>query len=108
MLCAKEPAKAQKQTDGLSASSSVDRRRSMARTLRRDVYQELFKMTFGSWDETRHARQFGECLNRGGISIIEVDGAPVGMIQLFDQSDAVEVGEIQIQPSHPNQGIGTR
>jgi len=76
--------------------------------LRRDVYQELFTATFGSWDETRHARQFGECLNRGGISIIEVDGAPVGMIQLFDQSDAVEVGEIQIQPSHQNQGIGTR
>ena len=76
--------------------------------LRRDVYQELFTATFGSWDETRHARQFGECLNRGGISIIEVDGARVGMIQLFDQSDAVEVGEIQIQPSHQNQEIGSR
>ena len=64
--------------------------------------------TFGSWDEARHARQFTECLNRGGISIIEVDGARVGMIQLFDQPDAVEVGEIQIQPSHQNQGIGSR
>jgi ribosomal protein S18 acetylase RimI-like enzyme len=76
--------------------------------LRRDVYQELFRATFGSWDEGRHARQFGECLNRGGISIIEVDGVRVGMIQLFDQPDAVEVGEIQIQPSHQNQGIGSR
>lgn len=76
--------------------------------LRRDVYQELFMATFGGWDEARHARQFGECLNRGGISIIGVDGARVGMIQLFDQPDAVEVGEIQIQPSHQNQGIGSR
>jgi len=76
--------------------------------LRRDVYQELFMATFGSWDEARHARQFSECLNRGGISIIEVDGARVGMIQLFDQPDAVEVGEIQIQPSHQSQGIGSR
>jgi ribosomal protein S18 acetylase RimI-like enzyme len=30
------------------------------------------------------------------------------MIQLFDQPDAVELGEIQIQPSHQNQGIGRR
>ena len=76
--------------------------------LRRDVYQELFIATFGGWDEARHTRQFGECLNRGGISIIEIDGARVGMIQLFDQTDAVEVGEIQIQPSHQNRGIGSR
>jgi ribosomal protein S18 acetylase RimI-like enzyme len=76
--------------------------------LRRDVYQELFNATFGAWDEARHARQFSECLNRGGISIIEVDGVRVGMIQLFDQADAVEVGEIQVQPSHQNQGIGSR
>jgi ribosomal protein S18 acetylase RimI-like enzyme len=76
--------------------------------LRRDVYQELFMATFGCWDEARHARQFSECLNRGGISIIESDGVHVGMIQLFDQPDAVEIGEIQIQPSHQNQGIGSR
>lgn len=75
--------------------------------LRRDVYQELFTATFGGWDQARHARQFGESLNRGGISIIEVDGARVGMIQFFDQPDAVEVCEIQIQPSHQNQGIGS-
>lgn len=31
--------------------------------------------TFGAWDEARHARQFSECLNRSGISIIEVDDA---------------------------------
>jgi ribosomal protein S18 acetylase RimI-like enzyme len=47
-------------------------------------------------------------LNRGGISIIEVDGARVGMIQFFGRPDAVEVAEIQIQPSHQNQGIGSR
>ena len=75
--------------------------------LRREVYQELFIASFGGWDEARHARQFGECLNRGGISIVEVDGVRVGMIQFFDQPDAVEVGEIQIEPSHQNQGIGS-
>ncbi len=76
--------------------------------LRRDVYQELFMATFGDWDEARHSRQFSECLNRGGISIIEIDGGRVGMVQLFDQPDAVEVGEIQIQPSYQKRGIGSR
>jgi ribosomal protein S18 acetylase RimI-like enzyme len=76
--------------------------------LRRDAYQDLFVATFGSWDEARHARQFTECLNRGGISIIEVDGARMGMIQLFDHTDAIEVGEIQIQPTYQGRGIGTR
>ena len=76
--------------------------------LRRDVYQELFMATFGGWDEARHRRHCVECWERGAIYAIEVDGVRVGMIQLFDQPDAVEVGEIQIQPSHQNQGIGSR
>lgn len=76
--------------------------------LRRDVYQGLFKATFGGWDEVRHARQFGDCWERGRVSIVKVDGARVGMIQLFEEADAVEVGEIQIQPSHQSQGIGSR
>jgi ribosomal protein S18 acetylase RimI-like enzyme len=76
--------------------------------LRRDVYQELFEATFGGWDEARHARQFAQCWERGCISIIEVDGAGVGMIQLFEKTDAVEVGEIQIMPTRQNRGIGSR
>jgi hypothetical protein len=40
---------------------------------------EAIMATFGDWDDPRHARQFGECLNRGGISIIQVDGARVGI-----------------------------
>ena len=76
--------------------------------LRRDVYQDLFTATFGGWDEVRHTRHFNECWERGRISIIKVNGVPVGMIQLFEQADAVEVGEIQIQPSHQSQGIGSR
>jgi RimJ/RimL family protein N-acetyltransferase len=75
--------------------------------LRRDVYQELFYATWGGWDEARHARHFTECIKRGNISIIEVDGVRVGMIQLFEEPDTVEVGEIQIQPGEQNRGVGT-
>lgn len=76
--------------------------------LRRAVYQELFFATWGGWDEARHLRHCAECWQRGGIFCIEVDGVRVGMIQLFDQPDAIEVGEIQIQPSYQGRGIGTR
>ena len=75
--------------------------------LRREVYQELFQATWGGWDEARHARHFTECIKRGNISIIEVDGVRVGMIQRFNEPDTVEVGEIQIQPGDQNRGIGT-
>ena len=76
--------------------------------LRRSVYQELFQATWGGWDEDRHRRHFSECIRRGQISIVEVDGARIGMVQLFDEAEAVEVCEIQIQPEHQNRGVGTR
>jgi ribosomal protein S18 acetylase RimI-like enzyme len=74
---------------------------------RRSVYQELFQATWGGWDEAGHARHFAECLQRANIFIIEIEGERVGMTQLFDQPDTVEVGEIQILPDHQNRGIGT-
>jgi len=76
--------------------------------LRRSVYRELFVATFGSWDEARHLRHTRECWDRGYISIIEVEGQRVGMVQLLDQTGFVEIGEIEIQPSHQNRGIGGR
>lgn len=76
--------------------------------LRRAVYQELFLATWGSWDEARHMRHCAECWERGGIFCIVVDAVRVGMIQLFDQPDAIDVGEIQIQSSHQGRGVGTR
>ena len=76
--------------------------------LRRNVYQDLFKATFGGWDEVRHVRQFAECWGRGRISIIMVDGVRVGMIQLFEDPDVMEVGEIQVQSIYQSRGIGSR
>lgn len=76
-------------------------------SLRRRTYADLFDATWGGWDQARHARQFSECMKRGHISLIEVDGERVGMVQLLVESDAVEVAEIQIDPSHQGRGIGT-
>jgi ribosomal protein S18 acetylase RimI-like enzyme len=76
--------------------------------LRRAVYQDLFVATWGSWDEARHLRHCTECWNRGEIYAIELEVFRVGMIQLFEHADSLEVGEIQIQPSYQGRGIGTR
>ena len=82
--------------------------RAWLETLRRAVYQELFVATWGAWDEARHQRHCAECWERGGIHVVEVDGARVGMIQQIEHGDAIEVGEIQIHPSHQGKGTGSR
>jgi ribosomal protein S18 acetylase RimI-like enzyme len=76
--------------------------------LRRAVYQDLFVATWGSWDEARHLRHCSECWNRGEIFAIELEVIRVGMIQLFEHADSLEVSEIQIQPFYQGRGIGTR
>jgi ribosomal protein S18 acetylase RimI-like enzyme len=76
--------------------------------LRRGVYKDLFVATWGGWDETRHFRHCAACWEQGDISIIEIDGERVGMIQLIERAESIEVGEIQIQPLHQGQGIGSR
>jgi ribosomal protein S18 acetylase RimI-like enzyme len=76
--------------------------------LRRTVYRDLFIATFGRWDEARHVRHTRECWDRGPISILEVEGERVGMVQILDQKDFVELAEIQILPAHQNHGIGRR
>ena len=76
--------------------------------LRRAVYADLFNATWGGWDEARHQRHFAATWQRGQIQLIEVDGQPVGMIQLLESVDCVEIGEIQILPGHQNRGLGTK
>jgi ribosomal protein S18 acetylase RimI-like enzyme len=76
--------------------------------LRRSVYRDLAIATFGRWDEARHLRDARECWDRGQVSIIEVGGERVGMIQILDQTDFVEIAELQIQPSHQYRGIAGR
>jgi ribosomal protein S18 acetylase RimI-like enzyme len=76
--------------------------------LRRSVYQELFVATFGGWDEARHLRHAAECWALDQISIVDLDGERVGMIQLFERPDAIEIGEIQVRPTHQNRGIGSQ
>lgn len=75
-------------------------------SLRRDVYKGLFDLTWGGWDEERHQRHFSAFWERGHIQIIEVDGSPIGVLQLFEAGDEIDIGEIQISPVYQGQGLG--
>jgi GNAT superfamily N-acetyltransferase len=77
-------------------------------SLRREAYRELFDATWGGWNEARHQRHFTEFWDAGSISLVSVDGKPVGVIQLFDSEEIIEIGEIQVLPVHQGHGIGTR
>lgn len=89
----------------LKAASDTDKE--WLDALRRAVYKDLFDVTWGDWDEDRHERHFTACLEEGNISLIIVDTAPVGMIQLLEADDAVEIAEIQIGASQQGKGLAT-
>ena len=76
--------------------------------LRRAVYEPLFRATWGGWDEARHERHFAATWQQGRIQLIEVNGQRIGMIQLRQLDDCVEVGEIQVLPEYQNKGLGTQ
>ena len=77
-------------------------------SLRRDAYRDLFESTWGGWDEVRHLRHFAKSWDAGHISVIEVDDAPVGMIQLLESDHELEIAELQILPVRQNRGLGSR
>lgn len=76
--------------------------------LRRRVYEDLVMDVLGEWDEVKHQRHCAECWARGEIALIEVGGVRVGMVQLLERPDAIEIGEIEILPEHQNRGIGSQ
>ena len=91
-----------------SLRHATDADKAWLEELRRAVYEPLFRATWGDWDETRHQRHFAATWQQGRIQLIEVEGQPMGMIQLYELDDCVEVAEIQILPEYQNQGLGTR
>jgi len=73
----------------------------------RAAYHDLNIATWGRWDESRFVRHFAEFWERGNICTVELDGERVGMIQVIEHKDSLEVSEIQIHPSNQGRGIGT-
>lgn len=91
-----------------SLRNSESKDRVWLESLRREVYKELFDLTWGGWDEERHQRHFSAFWEDGHIQIIEVSGSPVGVLQIFESADVIEMGEVQISPLFQGQGLGSK
>lgn len=76
--------------------------------LRRSAYRDLFDATWGGWDEARHRRHFAASWGRGGIELLTLNGAPIGMLQVSRSGGVLELEELQIHPSRQGEGWGTR
>ncbi|MEM0915365.1 MAG: GNAT family N-acetyltransferase [Planctomycetota bacterium] len=74
--------------------------------LRRVVYAELVVATFGAFTEERHQRHCRTCWERGHIDIVSVDGARVGMIQVLEDADSIDLRKIQVHPDHQGKQLG--
>ena len=77
-------------------------------SLRREVYRELFDLTWGGWDEERHQRHFATFLAGGHIQIIEVSNSPVGILQIFESEDKIVISEVQISLAYQGKGLGSK
>jgi GNAT superfamily N-acetyltransferase len=56
------------------------------------------------WDSSK----FRECFDRDITKIIQVDGVDMGMLKVEQRLDCIYLGDIQIDRSYRNQGIGTQ
>lgn len=91
-----------------SLRSANDSDKAWLEDLRRASYANLSRATWGRWDEDRHQRHFAESWHQGQIELVEIDGHPIGMIQLIESANHIEVSEIQIVPEHQCTGVGTQ
>jgi ribosomal protein S18 acetylase RimI-like enzyme len=55
------------------------------------------------WDDTK----FREYFNPDKTKIIQADGVDIGMLNVEERSDCIYLGDIQIDSTYRNKGIGT-
>jgi GNAT superfamily N-acetyltransferase len=76
--------------------------RVMEATMRRYVEQ-----TWGSFSEARTRKDVADVIASGHCSIIEFEGADIGVLTVERLADRIKLGQFYILPSHQNRGIGT-
>ena len=67
--------------------------------------REYVQATWG-WDETWQQNHFKENFQSEANKIIMLNSQDIGRIELFNRTDEVRIGNIQILPEHQNKGIG--
>ena len=73
--------------------------------LHREVLGEYVAELWG-WDEATQRRMFFERLAKRSRQVIEVDGEPVGVLEVEDRPDELYLGLIELSPKWQGRGLG--
>ena len=74
--------------------------------LHRTTMRDVIEQTWG-WDEEWQRGDFSRRLAACDVSIIDVDGQPVGSLWVEHRPGAIHIVELQLVPTVQGQGIGT-
>jgi ribosomal protein S18 acetylase RimI-like enzyme len=72
-----------------------------------DTMQPLLS-AFGAWDTDKNLASFDQHYRVAEATIIVVDGADVGWLQIHDDGDDLSLHQLHIVEAYRNRGIGTR
>ena len=76
--------------------------------LRRDAYHDLMVASYGRFEEETDRRQEQAQWDGAGLSVLVEGGRDLGVLQLAESDEGIEIREIQIRPDAQNAGHGTR
>jgi len=77
---------------------------------KKEAYQSYVEKFWGVWDEEKQRSFFNDFIQKvqGALSIIEYNGAPIGLYHgdMMNQ-ETYEIGNIIVIPEYQGKGIGT-
>jgi len=76
--------------------------------LYRSTMKSYVEETWGTWDETWQQDDFRRAFHPYEMSIIQVEGKDIGVLQVQNRTEEIFLTQIEILPEFQNLGIGTR
>lgn len=75
--------------------------------LRRLCYRDVVIRQFGQWDDAWQAEHFERTWQPEACRIVLRQGAPVGLLSVWQEEDSLFLSQVLVHPDHQNQGIGS-
>jgi GNAT superfamily N-acetyltransferase len=70
-------------------------------------YESIMRPYYVELGLTWDCHKFRQCFVPSQTKIIQADGVDIGMLKVEERADCVYLGDLQIQQSYRNRGIGT-
>ena len=79
-----------------------------ARLVHHRAYRDVIERAYGRWDEATQDRFFDAAWSTTAHKIVLLDGVRCGYTCIEDQTDAIYLRELVIDPNFQGRGIGTQ